>query len=125
SRSLAALPAGTLMVGQIGQFLLRAGFYSRGRSRNRDGRAQAAMGLIGLALMVIGYVGVFFGRLIQSAVSRQREMLADASSVQFTRNPEGIGAALFKIGMKGGYLDTTSHASDMNHMCFGEAARMK
>ncbi|WP_370257671.1 M48 family metallopeptidase, partial [Marinobacter nauticus] len=116
---LIALLAGILMIGQIGQFLLRAGFYSSGRSRNRDGRAQAAMGLIGLALMVIGYVGVFFGRLIQSAVSRQREMLADASSVQFTRNPEGIGAALFKIGMKGGYLDTTSHASDMNHMCFG------
>src|SRR5690554_2089727 len=122
---LIALLAGILMLGQIGHFLLRAGFYSSGRSRNRDGRAQAAMGLIGLALMVIGYVGVFFGRLIQAAVSRQREMLADASSVQFTRNPEGIGGALFKIGMKGGYLDTTSHASDMNHMCFGESARMK
>jgi len=122
---LIALLAGILMLGQIGHFLIRAGFYSSGRSRNRDGRAQAAMGLIGLALMVIGYVGVFFGRLIQAAVSRQREMLADASSVQFTRNPEGIGGALFKIGMKGGYLDTTSHASDMNHMCFGESARMK
>jgi Zn-dependent protease with chaperone function/uncharacterized tellurite resistance protein B-like protein len=122
---LIALLAGILMLGQIGQFLLRAGFYSGGRSRNRDGRAQAAMGLIGLALLIIGYVGVFFGRLIQAAVSRQREMLADASSVQFTRNPEGIGSALFKIGMKGGYLDTTSHASDMNHMCFGESARMK
>ncbi|MGC8119437.1 M48 family metallopeptidase [Marinobacter sp. VGCF2001] len=122
---LIALLAGILMIGQIGQFLLRAGFYSSGYRRNRDGRAQAAMGLIGLALMIIGYLGVFFGRLIQSAVSRQREMLADASSVQFTRNPEGIGSALFKIGMKGGYLDTTSHASDMNHMCFGEAARMK
>ncbi|MEC7377340.1 MAG: M48 family metalloprotease, partial [Pseudomonadota bacterium] len=91
----------------------------------RDGRAQAAMGIIGVALFVIGYVGVFFGRLIQAAVSRQREMLADASSVQFTRNPEGIAGALFKIGLKGGYLDTTSHASDMNHMCFGESARMK
>ncbi len=97
---LIALLAGILMIGQIGQFLLRAGFYSSGRSRNRDGRAQAAMGgLIGLALMLIGYVGVFFGRLIQSAVSRQREMLADASSVQFTRNPpEGIGAACSKSG---------------------------
>ena len=124
---LIALLAGILMIGQIGQFLLRAGFYSAGRfrTRNRDGRAQAAMGLLGLALLLIGYVGVFFGRLIQAAVSRQREMLADASSVQFTRNPEGIGGALYKIGVKGGYLDTTSHASDMNHMCFGEAARMK
>ena len=126
---LIALLAGILMIGQIGQFLLRAGFYSSGsrrfRSSSRDSRGQAAMGLIGLALLIIGYVGVFFGRLIQAAVSRQREMLADASSVQFTRNPEGIGGALFKIGMKGGYLDSTSHASDMNHMCFGESARMK
>ncbi|HET8849285.1 MAG TPA: M48 family metallopeptidase [Marinobacter sp.] len=122
---LIALLAGILMIGQIGHFLLRAGFYSGGRHRSRDGRAQAAIGLVGLALMVIGYVGVFFGRLIQSAVSRQREMLADASAVQFTRNPEGIGGALFKIGVKGGYLDTTSHASDMNHMCFTESARMK
>jgi len=126
---LIALLAGILMIGQIGQFLVRAGFY-RSTSRrltggNRDGRAQAAMGLIGLALLLIGYVGVFFGRLIQAAVSRQREMLADASSVQFTRNPEGIGGALYKIGIKGGYLDSTSHASDMNHICFGEAARMK
>ncbi|MBZ0334017.1 M48 family metallopeptidase [Marinobacter sp. AL4B] len=123
---LIAILAGILMIGQIGQFLLRAGFYSSAiRSRNRDGRAQAAMGVLGLALMIIGYVGVFFGRLIQAAVSRQREMLADASSVQFTRNPGGIGGALFKIGMTSGYLDTTSHASDMNHMCFGESARMK
>jgi Zn-dependent protease with chaperone function/uncharacterized tellurite resistance protein B-like protein len=123
---LIALLAGILMIGQIGGFLLRASFYRGHRvGRSRDGRAQAAMGIIGLALFVIGYVGVFFGRLIQAAVSRQREMLADASSVQFTRNPEGIAGALFKIGLKGGYLDTTSHASDMNHMCFGESARMK
>ncbi|WP_417566173.1 M48 family metallopeptidase [Marinobacter sp.] len=123
---LISLLAGILMIGQIGGFLLRASFYRGHRvGRSRDGRAQAAMGIIGLALFVIGYVGVFFGRLIQAAVSRQREMLADASSVQFTRNPEGIAGALFKIGLKGGYLDTTSHASDMNHMCFGESARMK
>jgi len=123
---LIALLAGILMIGQIGGFLLRASFYRGHRvGRSRDGRAQAAMGIIGLALFVIGYVGVFFGRLIQAAVSRQRERLADASSVQFTRNPEGIAGALFKIGLKGGFLDTTSHASDMNHMCFGESARMK
>ncbi|WP_323752694.1 M48 family metallopeptidase [Marinobacter sp.] len=123
---LIAILAGILMIGQIGQFLLRAGFYSSAtRRRNSDSRAQVAMGILGLALVIIGYVGVFFGRLIQAAVSRQREMLADASSVQFTRNPEGIGGALFKIGMTSAYLDTTSHASDMNHMCFGESARMK
>lgn len=124
---LIALLAGILMIGQIGGFLMRMSFYSRHRSvrSSGDNRGQAAIGIIGVALLVIGYVGVFFGRLIQAAVSRQRELLADASSVQFTRNPEGIAGALFKIGMKGGYLDTTSHASDMNHMCFGESARMK
>jgi len=123
---LIAILAGILMLGQIGGFLVRASFHrSTYSSRSRDGRGQAAIGLIGLALLVIGYIGVFFGRLIQAAVSRQRETLADASAVQFTRNPEGIAGALFKIGLKGGYLDTTSHASDMNHMCFGESARMK
>lgn len=123
---LIALLAGILMIGQIGSFLVRINFYGgRYRSRSRDNRGRAALGLVGLALMAIGYIGVFFGRLIQSAVSRQRESLADASSVQFTRNPEGIASALFKIGSYQGYLETTSHASDMNHMCFSESARMK
>jgi len=121
---LISLLAGILMFGQIGSFLVRASFHRGVRSR-RDSRAEAALGVVGLALLVIGYLGVFCGRLIQAAVSRQRELLADASSVQFTRNPEGIGGALFKIGLYGGYLDTTSHAGNMNHMCFGEATRMK
>lgn len=122
---LIAILAGILMIGQIGAFLTQAAVIRSGRYSSRDRRGQAFFGIVGLALLVIGYIGVFFGRLIQSAVSRQREMLADASSVQFTRNPEGIAGALFKIGIKSGYLDTTTHASDMNHMCFGESARMK
>ncbi|TGN39894.1 M48 family metallopeptidase [Marinobacter confluentis] len=122
---LIAILAGILMIGQIGSFLLQTAFASSSRYTSRNSRGGTAFGIVGLALMVIGYIGVFFGRLIQSAVSRQREMLADASSVQFTRNPDGIAGALFKIGEKSGYLDTTSHASDMNHMCFSESARMK
>jgi len=122
---LIAILAGILMIGQIGTFLTQMAFAGSSRYSSRDRRGQAAFGLIGVALLVIGYIGVFFGRLIQSAVSRQREMLADASSVQFTRNPDGIAGALFKIGIKSGYLDTTTHASDMNHMCFSESARMK
>ena len=46
--------------------------------------------LAALAVMVLGYIGVFFGRLLQAAVSRHRERLADASAVQFTRNPAGL-----------------------------------
>jgi Zn-dependent protease with chaperone function len=123
---LIVLLAGILMIGQIGMFLFQISFGGARYGRaSRDDKNKVPVAAIGLALVVIGYVGVFFGRLIQAAVSRQRESLADASSVQFTRNPEGIASALFKIGLKGGYLDATSHASNMNHMCFGEAARMK
>ncbi|WP_152206435.1 M48 family metallopeptidase [Marinobacter changyiensis] len=121
---LIALLAGILMIGQIGLFLLR-GSHRRSFGASRRGKERGLAVALGLALAVIGYIGVFFGRLIQAAVSRQREMLADASSVQFTRNPEGIGGALYKIGLKNSYLDTTSHASDVNHMCFGESARMQ
>src|SRR5271169_4103524 len=53
---------------------------------------------LGLGMIVLGLVGAFFGRLIMAAVSRQREYLADASAIQFTRNPDGIGGALKKIG---------------------------
>ncbi len=122
---LISLLAGILMIGQIGSFLLRSFRFRSSSSSRSSGRDQGVIVIVGMALMVIGYVGVFFGRLIQAAVSRQREMLADASSVQFTRNPEGIAGALYKIGLKGGYLDHTGHASDMNHMCIGESARMK
>ncbi|WP_166263170.1 M48 family metallopeptidase [Marinobacter caseinilyticus] len=122
---LIALLAGILMISQVGAFLLHSSNTRSSYGTSRGGKERGLALLLGLALTVIGYVGVFFGRLIQAAVSRQREMLADASSVQFTRNPEGIGGALFKIGFKNSYLKTTSHASDMNHMCFGESARMR
>ena len=69
---------------------------------------------------MLGAIGVFFGRLIQAAVSRQREFLADASSVQFTRNPGGLSGALQKIGRYGyGSRLESEHAPDMCHMFFG------
>jgi hypothetical protein len=69
---------------------------------------------------VVGYLGLFFGRLIKAAISRQRELLADASAVQFTRNPAGLAGALIKIrNGDGSHLDSV-HAEDMSHMCFGE-----
>lgn len=118
---LMATLAGILLVGQIGGFLLRSLRYS-GRSK-RDG--QAAIVAIGLALFIIGYVGLFFGRLIKAGVSRQREFLADASSVQFTRNPEGIAGALYKIQQHASTSRLeSSHAEDMSHMCFGESLKL-
>src|SRR5208282_3013212 len=99
----------------IGRVLLQT---ARGGGR---GRGQNPLPLLGLLLLVIGYIGVFFGRLIQAAVSRQREFLADASSVQFTRNPEGITGALKKIGGLGetGSRLSHAHAEELSHMFFG------
>src|SRR5262245_5501004 len=78
----------------IGRILM---FTSGGRSSGR-GDSRGGLVLLGLGVFVLGLVGAFFGRLIMAAVSRQREYLADASAVQFTRNRDGIGGALKKIG---------------------------
>ena len=77
--------------------------------------------LAGIGLMVIGYAGTFFGNLIKAAVSRQREYLADASAVQFTRNPSGIANALKKIGgsVVGSRLQTPA-AEEVSHALFSE-----
>src|SRR5215213_3542463 len=79
---------------------------------------------VGVALLIIGYVGYFFGRIIQAAVSRQREFLADASAVQFTRNPLGLSGALKKIG---GYALGSTMQSEksaaIGHFFFAQAFR--
>src|SRR5487761_2174898 len=103
---------GILLLTTLGRMLA----YSSSR---RDSKG-AAFVLLGFGLIVIGYIGVFFGRLIQASVSRQREFLADASSVQFTRNPDGIGGALAKIGQSGSRVDHP-RAAEANHLFFGEA----
>ena len=100
---------GILCLATIGRILLNA----RGGRRDRN-----PLPLLGLALLAIGGIGVFFGRLIQAAVSRQREFLADASSVQFTRNPAGLSGALQKIGAVGSRMES-NHAADACHMFFG------
>jgi Zn-dependent protease with chaperone function len=102
---------GLLCIATIGRVLLSA--------RSRSSRDNNALPFIGLALVLLGAIGVFFGRLIQAAVSRQREFLADASSVQFTRNPGGLSGALQKIGRYsfGSKLES-EHAPDLCHMFF-------
>jgi Zn-dependent protease with chaperone function len=106
---------GILCLAIIGRVLLQT---ARGGGR---GRGQNPLPLLGLVLLLIGYIGVFFGRLIQAAVSRQREFLADASSVQFTRNPGGITGALKKIGglSEIGSRIRHAHAEELSHMFFG------
>ncbi len=107
---------GLLVIAFIGRMFLYSG---SGRSRGKD---QGGLALVGLAVMAIGYIGVIFGRLIQAAISRQREYLADASAVQFTRNPEGIGNALRRLGYtQGGSKIAHAHAEDTAHMFFAQA----
>jgi len=105
---------GILMIGMAGRHLMRVSYYGGGNKK--DGLPIVA---IGAALMVIGFVGLFFGRMIQAAVSRQREYLADASAVQFTRNPDGIGGALKKIAaLSVGSKLETEETEEVAHMLF-------
>jgi Zn-dependent protease with chaperone function len=112
---------GLLMLSMFGRFMLEIG---RG---SRDSRGGLAVLLVaGAALWILGYAGVFFGRLIKAAVSRQREYLADASSVQFTRNPDGIGGALRKIGgltqgRDPGSVIAHPNAEALSHLFLGAA----
>ena len=104
---LIGLIFGILCLTIIGRILIR----TRGRKN--------PLPLLGLALIVIGWVGVVFGRLIQAAVSRQRELLADASAVQFTRNPGGLAGALKKIGgLAEGSRLKSPHAEEASHLFF-------
>ena len=114
---------GILLIGLTGYILLRSTSGYRMRSDRDDDRGgRNILPLIGLALYVIGYVGVFFANLIKSAVSRQREFLADASAVQFTRNPDGIAGALKKIGaLSEGSAIREPRAEEASHMFFGSA----
>ncbi|MBD9398121.1 M48 family metallopeptidase [Pseudomonas sp. PDM11] len=121
---LVAVLHGILLLGLIGELLMRGVGHSgaaRTSSRSDDkgrGNAVALVMVVGLALLVIGYAGTFFGNLIKAAVSRQREFLADASAVQYTRNPNGIAGALKKLG-RGSRLEA-SHAAEYSHMYFGQ-----
>ena len=89
-----------------------------GRSRSRD---SGGIAIFGIALLAVGYIGVFFARIIKASISRQREYLADASAVQFTRQTEGIAGALKKIGGLGEGSKLTSHdGEEVAHMLFGD-----
>ena len=85
---------GIMVIAIVGRHFIYSGSFSRSHTRRNN---NSNMAMAGLGLMALGYIGVFFGNIIKAAVSRQREFLADASAVQFTRNPEGISGALKKI----------------------------
>lgn len=118
---------GILLIHIMGMLIIRSMFYSGGvrvRSRNGKGGGKSALvvALFGVALIVIGYIGMIFGRMIQAAVSRQREYLADAAAVQYTRNPDGLAGALRKIGRtKKGAEIKDGHAMEMSHLFFASS----
>jgi Zn-dependent protease with chaperone function len=120
---LVALLHGILLLGLIGGFLVRS-THHRSMIRSSRDKSPAALLALGVGLMIIGYAGTFFGNIIKAAVSRQREFLADASAVQFTRNPEGIAGALKKIGghVHGSHLEG-DNVAEFSHMYFSEGIR--
>ena len=120
---------GLQLVALVGYYVIRLLRYipaNSGRSsKGKGGGGQLIIIIlaVGVALMVIGYIGVFFSAIIRAAISRQREFLADASAVQFTRNPDGIAGALKKIGCPnvGSNLASAS-AAEMSHLFFGNTS---
>jgi uncharacterized tellurite resistance protein B-like protein len=97
-------------------------FYSRNFSSTN--KKSGGIAILGIGLLIVGYGGTFFGNIIKAAVSRQREFLADASAVQFTRNPDGIAGALKKIGgYKEGSNIQSANASEISHMLFSQGLK--
>ncbi|MEO8718104.1 MAG: M48 family metallopeptidase [Burkholderiales bacterium] len=113
--------AGIVFIGSIGRFAMQA--MGRGGGGRKNGAA--AVFAVGVALFIIGYTGLFFARLIKAAIARQREFLADASSVQYTRNPDGIAGALDQIraSTRGTLIEGRS-AEELSHMYFGESVNL-
>ena len=113
---------GVLLLSLIGKILLHSLRFSGGRRRGKDdGKGIVVILAVGLTLYVLGSIGAFLGGLIKAAVSRQREYLADASAVQYTRNPQGIGGALLRIGarQRGNRLQH-ANAAVASHMYFSQ-----
>ena len=107
---------GILMIGLIGRKILEHGRFG-GRNKGAGAVLVAA-----LVAMIIGYIGLFFGRMIKAGVSRSREVLADASAVQFTRQTQGLAGALKKIAglHEGARLNDRGDAEEVSHMLFGD-----
>lgn len=119
---LIGLLNGILFLAVIGGLLLRFSAYGPRESSSRDDKNSGSITFFfmaaGLVLYLVGWIGVFFGKLIKAAVSRQREFLADAASVQYTRNPDGLAGALAKIAkFSSGLL--SPRAEEASHLFFG------
>ena len=121
---------GILVLTLIGYFTIRflpwgSSRRSRSNSKEENGGGLAIIFFIALTLLIFGFIGQIMAKLIKAAVSRQREFLADASAVQFTRNPAGISGALKKIGGGAGSLIGHHRAEEASHMFFGSCFKKK
>jgi Zn-dependent protease with chaperone function len=120
--------AGIVMIGGIGRFMMRGGSGSADSdpdtvttsASDKRSHGDIRLFVVGLLIWLIGLIGVFFGNLIKAAISRQREFLADASAVQFTRNAEGIGGALVKIAQSSSTVEQR-YSEELSHMFFCSA----
>lgn len=121
---MVSLLAGLVAVSHLGRLMVRYSVYAPRQPQDKRLGAGANVFIVvflGAMLWVAGYAGLLLGRLIKAAVSRQRELLADATAVQFTRNPHGLAGALMKIQQGPGSQMQSSLAEDISHMCFADA----
>jgi len=113
---------GLMVIALVARFVLRHA--SRGGGGRKGGGAVLVILVAAFAVLILGYIGLFFGRLIQAAVSRKRESLADASAIQFTRDPTGLRGALVKIGALGvGSRLQDTEAEEVAHLLFASGVR--
>ena len=116
---------GIMSIGLLGRFVLRGTYRSRNIFNSRN-RVHPAILMGGAGLAILGAIGVFFARMIKAGVSRQREFLADASAVQFTRQSGGIAGALKKIGgYNAGSRINATDPEQVSHMLFGSGAKLQ
>lgn len=115
---------GIMVLGLIGRMVVRGGYHSSIVSSRRNRNAPVIL-VVGVGLVILGGIGVFFARIIKASVSRQREYLADASAVQFTRQSQGIASALKKIGgySEGSKISATD-PEEVSHMLFGSGSSL-
>lgn len=111
-----------IFLSEAGRVILRSLGRRRGGGGRNDGKGVALVGLIALICYSFGLITAFLGRIIQAGVNRQREFLADASAVQFTRSPDLAGALKKIAGLaQGSNLTETNMANNYGHFFFGEA----
>jgi Peptidase family M48 len=122
STRMIGLLFGLTVIAMVARMILR--FAPRGGGGRKGGGGILIVFLAALVVLALGWIGLFFGRLIQAAVSRNRESLADASAVQFTRDPQGLRNALVKIGALGaGSRFADADAEEVAHLLFAEGIR--